>query len=280
MCVWSACSGLSTSALKASRRIWICHIIPQRVQLKIFKIMWMCLPLKNREYTKPHRNERSAIINSAIIFNSVQLYKQQTLQSKDWAHHQHTPTPTFEGIMMVMVSHDWQTNHMMTFCSQAIRIYLLLNIYHSCREGPFFFSAEKCWYFPYFSMKTCCGYSLEASQWDSSNEYPQHMLSCRKKKNIMWISPLIWSYDVFLWLVYIFFFFFVFFLVCKDITQTEYFLAVLKMDLRITDWVHATIELMFSPYFINFCHEIVISPDYIRPITNLFLGQNSLHFKW
>ena len=27
---------------------------------------------------------------------------------------------------------------------------------------------------PYFSMKTCCEYSLEAPRWGTSNEYPQH----------------------------------------------------------------------------------------------------------
>ena len=35
--------------------------------------------------------------------------------------------------------------------------------------------------FFYFSMKTCCGYPLEAPP---SNEYPQHTFSLRNKKNI------------------------------------------------------------------------------------------------
>ena len=30
----------------------------------------------------------------------------------------------------------------------------------------------------------CCGYSLEALQRGASNDYPQHMFSCRNKKNI------------------------------------------------------------------------------------------------
>ena len=29
----------------------------------------------------------------------------------------------------------------------------------------------------------------------ASNEYPQHMYSARNKKNIMWIPPLICSYE-------------------------------------------------------------------------------------
>ena len=38
-------------------------------------------------------------------------------------------------------------------------------------------------YFSYFSMKTCCGYSLEMPHRGTSNEYPQHMFSWRNKKN-------------------------------------------------------------------------------------------------
>ena len=73
-----------------------------------------------------------------------------------------------------------------------------------------FFSSENCWYLSYFSMKTCCRYSLgaphiccryslEAPHRGASNEYPQHMFSLRNKKNIMWIPPLICSYD---WYMY------------------------------------------------------------------------------
>ena len=39
----------------------------------------------------------------------------------------------------------------------------------------------------------CCGYSLEAPQWGTSNEYPQYMFLCRNKKTFMWLLPLIWS---------------------------------------------------------------------------------------
>ena len=42
----------------------------------------------------------------------------------------------------------------------------------------------------------CCGYSLEAPRRGASNEYPQHMPSSRNKKNIMWIHPLICSYEL------------------------------------------------------------------------------------
>ena len=38
-----------------------------------------------------------------------------------------------------------------------------------------FFSPEKYGYLPYFTTKTCHGYSLEASQRGTSNKYPQHM---------------------------------------------------------------------------------------------------------
>ena len=41
----------------------------------------------------------------------------------------------------------------------------------------------------------CCGYSLEAPRRGASDEYPQHMFSWRNKKNIVWIPPLIYSYD-------------------------------------------------------------------------------------
>ena len=39
-------------------------------------------------------------------------------------------------------------------------------------------------------------YSLEAPRRGASNEYPQHMFSSTNKKNIMWIPPLICSYDI------------------------------------------------------------------------------------
>ena len=37
--------------------------------------------------------------------------------------------------------------------------------------------------FSYFSIKTCCGYSLEAPCRGTSNEYPQHMLWWRTGEN-------------------------------------------------------------------------------------------------
>ena len=38
-------------------------------------------------------------------------------------------------------------------------------------------------------------YSLEAPRRGASNEYPQHLFSSINKKNIMWIPPLICSYE-------------------------------------------------------------------------------------
>ena len=49
--------------------------------------------------------------------------------------------------------------------------------------------------FLFLNKNICCGYSLEAPQRGASNEYPQHMFSLRNKKNIMWIPPLICSYE-------------------------------------------------------------------------------------
>ena len=37
-------------------------------------------------------------------------------------------------------------------------------------------------FFLFLHKNICCGYSLEASHWDASNEYPQHMFSWRNKK--------------------------------------------------------------------------------------------------
>ena len=51
--------------------------------------------------------------------------------------------------------------------------------------------------FLFLNKNICCGYSLEAPRRGASNEYPQHMSSSRNKKNIMWIPPLICSYDPF-----------------------------------------------------------------------------------
>ena len=41
-----------------------------------------------------------------------------------------------------------------------------------------------------------CGCSLEVPHRGASNECPQHMFSSRNKKNIMWIPPLISSYEI------------------------------------------------------------------------------------
>ena len=48
--------------------------------------------------------------------------------------------------------------------------------------------------FLFLHENICCGYSLEAPRWGTSNEYPQHMFLERNKKNIMWIPPLSCSY--------------------------------------------------------------------------------------
>ena len=50
-------------------------------------------------------------------------------------------------------------------------------------------------FFLFLDENICCGYSLEAPHRGASNEYPQHMFSSRNKKNIMWIPPLICSYE-------------------------------------------------------------------------------------
>ena len=59
------------------------------------------------------------------------------------------------------------------------------------------FSTKKDGYLSYLSMKTYCGYSLEAPWKGASNEYPQCKFSWRNKKNIniMWMYPLKWSYE-------------------------------------------------------------------------------------
>ena len=49
--------------------------------------------------------------------------------------------------------------------------------------------------FLFLNKNMCCGYSLKALWWGTSNEYPQCMFSSRNKKNIMWIPPLICSYE-------------------------------------------------------------------------------------
>ena len=39
-------------------------------------------------------------------------------------------------------------------------------------------------FFLFLHKNICCGYSLEAPHWGTSNEYPQHMFSWRNKKDI------------------------------------------------------------------------------------------------
>ena len=55
------------------------------------------------------------------------------------------------------------------------------------------FFSRKVWIIFLFLLENiCCGYSLEVPQQGTSNEYPQQTFLWRNKKNIMWISPLIW----------------------------------------------------------------------------------------
>ena len=46
----------------------------------------------------------------------------------------------------------------------------------------FFFQPKSFDIFFYFSMKTCCGYSIEVPCQGASNEYPQHIFSITDKK--------------------------------------------------------------------------------------------------
>ena len=41
--------------------------------------------------------------------------------------------------------------------------------------------------FLFLHKNICCGYSFEAPHWDTSNEYPQHMLLLRDKKILIWM---------------------------------------------------------------------------------------------
>ena len=66
---------------------------------------------------------------------------------------------------------------------------------HSNRQGAFFIR-KMLISFLFLHENTCCGYSLEAPHWGTSNEYPQHMFSWRNKKTIMWIPTLICSYVI------------------------------------------------------------------------------------
>ena len=57
------------------------------------------------------------------------------------------------------------------------------------------FFIRKMLIFLFLNKNICCRYSLEAPRRGASNEYPQHTYSSRNKKNIMWIPPLICSYE-------------------------------------------------------------------------------------
>ena len=63
----------------------------------------------------------------------------------------------------------------------------------SSRLGTFF-QPKSTDIFLIFPHKHMVWYSLEMPHWGTSNEYPQHMFPCKNKKNIMKLSPFIWSY--------------------------------------------------------------------------------------
>ena len=51
-----------------------------------------------------------------------------------------------------------------------------------CKKKDFLFNLKMAIFSLFLHRKVCCGYSLEASHWDSSNEYPLHMSSLRKQE--------------------------------------------------------------------------------------------------
>ena len=59
------------------------------------------------------------------------------------------------------------------------KVYLFLGTQWKCLE---FFFQQKILIFLHKNIR--CGYILEVPQWGASNEYPQHMFSCKNKKNI------------------------------------------------------------------------------------------------
>ena len=65
---------------------------------------------------------------------------------------------------------------------------------HIATDKVLYSSKKMLIFFLFLNKNICCGYSLEAPRQGAFNEYPQHMYSSRKKKNIMWIPPLICSY--------------------------------------------------------------------------------------
>ena len=76
------------------------------------------------------------------------------------------------------------------FCYKIIR-----NLTIATDKTLFFI--QKCWYLSYFSTKTYVVVLIRSAsaRRGASNEYPQRTFSSRNKKNIMWIPPLICSYD-------------------------------------------------------------------------------------
>ena len=84
----------------------------------------------------------------------------------------------------------WIWNKANTLSRQHVYLHMLVwkfavNIGIIAPDKAFFFSAEKFWYFSYFSLKTgsvCFWYSLEVLHQGTSTEYPQHMFSWRNKR--------------------------------------------------------------------------------------------------
>ena len=58
-------------------------------------------------------------------------------------------------------------------------------------DGAFSFYSTSIEFLLTSAKNICCGYSLEVPHGGTSNEYSQHMLSCRNKKIIYLIHSLI-----------------------------------------------------------------------------------------
>ena len=69
-----------------------------------------------------------------------------------------------------------------------------INLVFSIVPDKVFCSWKVLIFFLFLYQTICCGYSLEVPQQGASNDYPQHIFSCRNKKNITWTSPFISSY--------------------------------------------------------------------------------------
>ena len=77
-------------------------------------------------------------------------------------------------------------NFIMSAATKPSVFQWLINV-HLFNCLPFDMSQDKRRYqenmiFPYFSMKTCCGYTLEAPRRGASNVYRQHMFSWKNQK--------------------------------------------------------------------------------------------------